>query len=131
MSALPVTESFKFSSLVCPLFRGRFSTKLLPRVGEEMIGAGELTKVGLSRTTMVGKDLNETIAGSKQISVGINQSETIGGRVMVSADYLPVFSFLPAKTGVHIEVQDFQWPHCPIRFRSLQKDFPGLRRAVR
>jgi type VI secretion system secreted protein VgrG len=33
---------------------------------------------------MVGKDLNETITGSKRISVGLNQSETIGGRVSVS-----------------------------------------------
>jgi type VI secretion system secreted protein VgrG len=52
---------------------------------EETIGTAELTKVGLNRTTMVGKDLNETIAGNKQVSVGINQSETIGGQVSVSA----------------------------------------------
>ena len=60
-------------------------TMAIEKDKEEMIGAGELTKVGLSRTTMVGRDRNETIAGSKQISVGKNQSETIGGRVMVSA----------------------------------------------
>jgi type VI secretion system secreted protein VgrG len=52
---------------------------------EETIGTSELTQVGLNRTTMVGRDLNETITGSKRISVGLNHSETIGGRVSVSA----------------------------------------------
>ncbi len=51
----------------------------------ETIGTGELKKVGINRTTMVGRDLKETIAGSKQISVGVNQSESIAGRVSVSA----------------------------------------------
>ena len=51
---------------------------------EETIGTGELTKVGFNRTTMVGRDLNETIAGSKRISVGVNHSESIAGRVSVS-----------------------------------------------
>ncbi|MGD9064791.1 MAG: type VI secretion system tip protein TssI/VgrG, partial [Desulfobacterales bacterium] len=50
----------------------------------ETIGKSEVTQVGLNRSTMVGKDLNETITGSKRISVGLNQSETIGGRVSVS-----------------------------------------------
>ena len=50
----------------------------------ETIGTSELTNVGLNRTTKVGKDLNETIAGHQRISVGIGHSEIIGADKQVS-----------------------------------------------
>jgi hypothetical protein len=41
--------------------------------------------VGFYRATIVGRDLQETITLNKRISLGLNHSETIGGRVSVSA----------------------------------------------